>query len=104
MSDRQERFDRYYFSHGPCCAGCDWWRSINSLVGDCTRSAPASGAERWGMLGITNCSLKQTSGHVVTRFDHACGEFKDEFDWTTLPLGYRKRIGAPIVAPRQEKI
>lgn len=26
----------------------------------------------------------------------APGPFKAEFDWTTLPLPYRKRIGAPV--------
>lgn len=100
LTEAQERFDRYYFQRGPCCAGCDWWRSINSKAGDCTRSAPVSGHDRWEMLGITKCSLKLTAGHVVTAYDHVCGDFKDEFDWTTLPLGYRKRVGAPLDAGR----
>jgi hypothetical protein len=94
--DRQELLDRFYFQRGPCCAGCDWWRSISSLVGDCTKQAPVSSADRWEMLGIENCSLKPTSGHVVTAREHVCGDFKDEFDWTTLALSYRKRIGAPV--------
>lgn len=95
--DRQESLDRFYFSRGPCCAGCDWWRSLSSLVGECTKSAPVGGKkDRWGMLGITGCSLKPLSGHIMTPREHVCGDFKDEFDWTSLPLPYRKRIGAPV--------
>lgn len=92
----QEILDRFYFKHGKCCAGCDWWRSINSLVGECTRSAPVPSKERWDMLGIEWCSLRTGSGHAVTKREHACGDFKDEFDWSSLPLPYRKRIGAPV--------
>jgi len=33
----QEHVDRFYFAHGPCCAGCDWWRHINSVGGMCER-------------------------------------------------------------------
>lgn len=95
MADRQEYLDSFYFAHGPCCAGCDWWRSFNALSGECRRSTPVSGVERWAMLGISNCSLKAGAGHVVTNRDHHCGEFKDEFDWRSLPLPYRKRVGAP---------
>ena len=89
----QKSIDRFYWLHGPCCAGCDWWRHISSLIGDCTRSAPVSGAERVAMLGIERSSLPIGAGHVVTRRDHVCGDFRDEFDWTTLPLTYRKQIG-----------
>jgi hypothetical protein len=92
----QEHLDQFYFRHGPCCAGCDWWRHISSLVGDCTRSAPVSGDERMSMLGISNCSLPFDAGHVITEREHVCGDFKDEFDWTSLPPPYRKRVGAPI--------
>jgi hypothetical protein len=101
MTDRQEILDKLYFERGPCCAGCDWWRSISSLVGDCTRSAPVSGHERASMLGIERSSLQFAAGHVVTPREHVCGEFKDEFDWTSLPLPYRRRIGAPaaLAAP-----
>ena len=95
MDARQEALDRFYFKRGRCCAGCDWWRSLSVLVGECTRSPPVSDDERWAMMGIESCSLPPGSGHVVTRREHACGEFKDEFDWTSLPLPYRKRVGAP---------
>jgi hypothetical protein len=94
-NERQEHLDQFYFQHGPCCAGCDWWRHISSLIGDCTRSAPVSGSERADMLGISNPSRAFKAGHVVTPREHVCGDFKDEFDWTSLPLPYRKRVGAP---------
>ena len=82
MSDRlqrtQECIDDFYLKHGKCCAGCDWWRWHNSVAGDCTRSAPVSGRARYAMLGIHGCSLPLEAGHVMTRRDHVCGEFKDE--------------------------
>ena len=92
----QEFVDRFYWSNGPCCAGCDWWRSICSSAGECTRSAPVSGDERMSMLGIYSSSHNVGAGHVITDRGHRCGEFKDEFDWSSLPLPYRKRIGAPV--------
>lgn len=99
----QENIDRFYFTHGQCCAGCDWWRSLSSLVGDCTKSKPVDGHTRWEMLGIEKCSLKPMAGHIVTARDHVCGDFKDEFDWTSLPLPYRKRIGGPSLKPVTRK-
>lgn len=93
--DTQEAVDRFYWQHGPCCAGCDWWRSFNSSVGECLKSAPVSDEERWAMLGISSPSLVASAGHVMTKRDHHCGDFKDEFDWATLPLTYRKIVGAP---------
>lgn len=95
--ERQEHLDRFYFQHGPCCAGCDWWRSINGGVGDCTKSAPVDGITRWEMLDVHNCTLKLSAGHIVTARAHVCGDFKDEFDWSSLPLAYRKRVGDPSV-------
>lgn len=95
MSERQEILDTFYFSNGPCCAGCDWWQSINSLVGACTQAAIVPGKERASMLGIDRPSLDYKAGHPFTERGHHCGQFKDDFDWTTLPIPYRKRIGAP---------
>lgn len=91
--DIQESVDRFYFVHGPCCAGCDWWRWISSVAGDCTRSAPVSGTDRMRMLGIESGSFRAAPGHIITARNHLCGDFKDEFDWTSLPLVYRKRVG-----------
>lgn len=94
--DRQEALDTFYFQRGPCCAGCDWWHSVSSHIGDCTRSAPVSGHKRIAMLDMDNLSFNPPSGHIMTRKDYHCGDFKDEFNWSTLPLPYRKRVGAPL--------
>ena len=89
-----EILDRFYTQNGPCCAGCDWWAYHNSLAGECRKSAPVSGVQRVSMLGIvygTNYPL--SAGHIMTMRDHHCGDFKDEFDWSTLPEHYLRRIG-----------
>ena len=96
MTERQKILDTFYFANGKCCAGCDWWRSLSSMSGECTRSAPVGGRDRFAMLGMVSISAPVDAGHLLTPREHACGEFKDEFDWTTLPLGYRKSVGAPI--------
>ncbi len=92
-SQDQELADRFYVKQGPCCAGCDWWHRLSSLVGECHKSAPVSGIERTSMFGIRCTSLPLDSGHVMTRREHHCGDFKDEFDWTSLPAAYLRRIG-----------
>lgn len=85
--------DTFYTQHGPCCAGCDWWGSINSVIGECTRSAPVSGHQRWSMMSVFAPAYTPAAGHIVTPRQHFCGEFKDGFDWSTLPLVYLRRIG-----------
>lgn len=80
MSDKdrvQAIIDAYADKRGSCCAGCDWWRWHNSVVGDCTRTAPVPGAERAAMLGITWISCPTPAGHIMTPRDHYCGDFKD---------------------------
>lgn len=101
MDERQESTDAFYMRHGPCCAGCDHWRSYSALVGECTQTPPKfTSAERLAMIGIERCSLPPDSaGHAMTMRDHFCGSFKDEFDWTTLPLPYRVRIGDRSLRP-----
>jgi hypothetical protein len=91
----QEAVDRFYWSirRAPCCAGCDWWQYFNSVVGECRRSAPASGEQRVAMIGIDRSSLQPGSGHIMTERDHCCGEFEDNFDWQSLPPAYLRRIG-----------
>jgi hypothetical protein len=93
INSSQEWVDRFYMANEACCAGCDYWERHNSLVGDCKRSAPVSGIERVSMLGINGSSLPPESGHILTRREHHCGEFKDTFDWATLPPHYLRRIG-----------
>ena len=92
-SAKQELLDRFYAKHGPCCAGCDYWHWITSMVGEFHRSAPVSDLERTAMLGIKVPSLAPEAGHVMTRREHRCGDFKDEFNWHSLPAAYLRKIG-----------
>lgn len=80
MSNRcnQDFMDKFYIKHGkPCCAGCDWWRWHNSLIGDCTRHAPVSSAESLSLSGIESCSLDAGASHIATKRDYVCGDFID---------------------------
>lgn len=95
MSATSALLDKFYFKTGPCCAGCDYWRYHNALYGECVRSPKVSAADSMASLGISSISGNLGAGHVITRRDEWCGEFKDEFDWQSLPLIYRKRIGCP---------
>lgn len=98
--ERQELLDTFYHQHGPCCAGCDWWHSLNSRAGECRRTAMIPGADRPAPLGITGASLALGAGHAMTPREHVCGEFKDGFDWSSLSPAYLRRIGAsPALAP-----
>jgi len=82
MSEKaQQIVDAFYKKHGPCCAGCDWWRFHNSSVGECIKSEPVSGAERYSMTGITKTNFTPDAGHIITKRDHVCGEFADTYDW-----------------------
>lgn len=92
VSEQQEYADRFYHTNGPCCAGCDWWDRFNSVAGECTRSAPVSNKERGAMIGASGSSAPDGAGHIITKREHHCGEFKDDFDWQSLPLAYLKRI------------
>lgn len=81
-SPLQKAMDAFYHQHGPCCAGCDHWRFVNAVVGECRRSAPVSGAERWAMIGIFTVSGKAPeAGHIMTERGHHCGEFVDSYNW-----------------------
>lgn len=95
MASASENADRYYMAHGACCAGCDWWSQLNSVAGECRRTAPVPGEQRTAMLGMRNVSLPLVAGHVMTLREHHCGDFKDEFDWRTLSTAYLRRIGWP---------
>ena len=95
LSESDKIVAKFYFAHGPCCAGCDWWEHDNALCGQCLRTAPAPGAERIAMLGFTSCSMRIGAGHIFTKRDHHCGEFKDTSDWSSLGELTRKAIGAP---------
>lgn len=74
--------DKFYLNHGkPCCAGCDCWLPHNSVAGECTKTAPASGEERLSMLGMESLSANVGAGHIFTLRDHSCGQFVDTYDW-----------------------
>lgn len=92
-SRRQEVVDRFYAGHGPCCAGCDWWHHITNTVGECRKSAPVRGDQRYAMIGVHVLSTQPSPGHILTPREHHCGDFKDEFDWSTLAPSYLRRIG-----------
>jgi len=97
ISDSVQRaIDAFYWERGPCCAGCDWWRHLNSVLGDCTKSAPVTAEDRYGMTGFSSPTLLPSAGHVITPREHVCGDFKDEFDWSSLTMAYRKDVGAPL--------
>lgn len=98
MTEMQAAVDRFYWSHGPCCSGCDWWAHLTSRMGECRRHAPSmSSADRWASVGMSVVfDAPAEPGHPVTPRDYHCGDFKDEFDWSSLPLPYRKSVGAPV--------
>lgn len=100
QADRfQETADKFYVTHGPCCAGCDWWHSASSVIGECHRSAPVSAEQRHRMVAPMWNTInfgKSEPGHLLTRREHRCGDFKDEFDWSTLPAYYLRRIGKTV--------
>lgn len=92
----QEAVDRFYMQHGACCAGCDWWHHYGSVLGECRRSAPVSAEQRYSMAQmdrLTFLTLDESAGHIVTNREHHCGDFKDSFDWPSLPPHYLRRIG-----------
>lgn len=77
----QKRVDAFYREHGPCCAGCDNWRFLNSVLGECRKSAPVAGADRWAMVGLRASSVPADPGHIITSREHHCGDFADTYDW-----------------------
>lgn len=103
----QEAVDRFYIQHGPCCAGCDWWAHISSLIGECRKSAPVSAEQRYSMVRMDRISWQLSgepeAGHILTNREHHCGDFKDEFDWPSLPPAYLRRIGWEQSTPTKEK-
>lgn len=78
----QNIIDKYYKKNGPCCAGCDWWRWHNSVVGECHKNAPVSANERHSMLGINSLSARGDAGHILTKREHICGDFIDTYKWS----------------------
>lgn len=81
MNETQKAVDTFYIKNGPCCAGCDYWRFYNSVIGECIESAPVSAKERVSMLNYKGFSGKDEAGHILTKRDHYCGDFIDTYDW-----------------------
>jgi hypothetical protein len=52
------------------------------------------------MVGVTGHAMPTGAGHVVTMREHSCGEFRDDFDWSSLPPAYQRRVGV-VGAPRR---
>lgn len=92
----QEIMDTFYWRNGPCCAGCDHWESLNSRAGLCNKAAPIPANERAAMLDISSYTMNIGCGPPLTLRDYKCGSFKDDFDWSVLPPGYLRRIGAEL--------
>ena len=90
----QETCDRMYWSRGQCCAGCDHWASDGSLTGECSAAGIMSGADVLRSMGVTFSSYMPKPGFPFTRAEHACGLFRDDFDWSSLYPAYLRRIGA----------
>ena len=90
----QEQCDRLYWQTGPCCAGCDHWRSEMGSLGHCTAAGIVSGDQVMASLGVSFCSYTPPPGFPLTRAEFHCGKFKDEFDWNSLPAEYLAKIGA----------
>ena len=95
MADGQFFVDSFYVKNGPCCAGCDHWRHVNSMVGECLRSAPVASGDRTGMLGISGSSPAPAAGHTTTRGDHRGAAFDAAFDGPLPPPYYLRSIGRP---------
>ncbi|MCA3276486.1 MAG: hypothetical protein ING26_13290 [Roseomonas sp.] len=90
----QETCDRLYWSRGQCCAGCDHWESSGALLGRCSAAGIMSSADVLRSMGVTFSSYMPEPGFPYTRAEHACGLFRDDFDWSTLDTRYLRRIGA----------
>jgi len=92
----QEHCDRLYWTNGPCCAGCDHWRSDTGNLGRCTAAGIVSGDQVMASMGIEFCSYTPRPGFPMTKADFHCGMFEDDFDWSSLPIEYLARIGAKL--------
>lgn len=90
----QETCDRLYWLRGKCCAGCDHWISHGGLIGRCQAAGIMSGEDVLRSMGVSFSSYIPEPGFPYTRAEHACGLFRDDFDWSTLDVGYLRRIGA----------
>lgn len=100
----QEICDTQYWSNGPCCAGCDHWDSYAGLTGECQYAGIIPGDQVLASMGIQWSTLHNPSpGYPFTKARHCCSNFKDEFDWSTLPDDYLVKVGAKFSGVLQPK-
>lgn len=93
----QEHCDRFYWTRGQCCAGCDHWMSDGGMSGECSAAQIVSGIDVLRSMGIEAASFVPPPGHPYTKADFHCGKFKDDFDWSSLDHDYLEKIGATLL-------
>lgn len=99
----QEKCDTDYWSHGQCCAGCDFWNSRAGNSGECHAAGLVAAEEVLSSVGITSWTGPKEPGFPLTRGDFWCGKFQDYFDWSALPNNYLLRIGAKVSGALRQK-
>lgn len=68
------------------------------------RKVIVSGKDVLASIGVIGWSGPTPApGFPHTHGDFWCGSFRDEFDWSTLPLDYLRRIGAMRAGELREK-
>lgn len=100
----QEHCDTLYWSKGQCCAGCDFWNSDMGNSGECHHAGLVSGDQVLASMGAQFHTLHNPRpGYPLTKADQWCANFKDDFDWASLPSDYLERIGAKFGGVVQAK-
>lgn len=90
----QARCDSRYWTYGQRCSGCDYWASSEGDFGACQHAGIVSGQDVMMSLGLSFCSAPIQPGYPLTNDGHWCANFKDDFDWSSLPKEYLAEIGA----------
>lgn len=90
----QEHCDRLYWTSGKCCSGCDHWQSEMGNIGSCIDAGIVSGDQVMRSLGSYFSSYMPPPGFPLTKAEFYCGQFRDDFDWSTLDHDYLAKIGA----------
>jgi len=91
----QARCDADYWRFGKRCSGCDYWVSEQGYLGQCQQAGKLSGLDV-----LKSCGFEHYTGPIpapdypFTRAWGACVNFKDDFDWSSLPQEYLVEIGA----------
>lgn len=99
----QKRCDSDYWKYGQRCSGCDFWASSEGYTGECQHAGIVSGQDVLRSMGITFSTLLPPPGYPYREASHWCANFKDDFDWSTLPSEYLHEIGAMKDGELREK-